>query len=244
MSHPKIIFFSGAGISAPSGIKTFRDCDDGLWENFEIDKVCNENTWKDNFDEVHAFYNQRRKELATVQPNHAHEVISEMVEAYGGDRVYNLTQNVDDLFERAGCTPIHLHGYLDNMRCVACGRNWKMNYGSFDPENDRCECGSKKGVRPDVVFFYGDAPNYRYLDRALQYGKNPNTVIVVIGTTGSVVPIDYMIGHLPCRKILCNMESSSDIDDSNYDVVYYESVETAIDKIQMCVDDWFKVSLK
>ena len=106
-----LIIFSGAGISAESGINTFRDTN-GLWENHSIKEVCSENTWKHNFEAVHTFYNQRRVQLSEVQPNNAHKVVATLKKQYGDD-CYVITQNVDDLFERAGCEDVlHVHGEL------------------------------------------------------------------------------------------------------------------------------------
>ena len=115
----KLIIFSGAGISAESGINTFRDTN-GLWEKYSIEEICTENTWKQNFDAVHVFYNQRRIQLQKVKPNRAHEVVSMLKKMYG-DNCYVITQNVDDLFERAGCEDVlHVHGELTKMECTAC----------------------------------------------------------------------------------------------------------------------------
>ena len=116
----KLIIFSGAGISAESGINTFRDTN-GLWENHSIKEICSEYTWKQNFEAVHSFYNQRRVQLSEVQPNNAHKVVATLKKQYGED-CYVITQNVDDLFERVGCKDVlHVHGELGKMECTACG---------------------------------------------------------------------------------------------------------------------------
>jgi len=235
----RIIFFSGAGISQPSGINTFRDTD-GLWENHKIEDICTQSTWKNNFDIVHDFYNTRRIQLNDVKPNIAHKTIANIINKYGVDNVYNITQNVDDLFEKAGCEVLHLHGQLTQMQCEACDINWRIGTKVFDILKDRCpKCKSLKGVKPNIVFFGGSAPMYGYLNRAMEYIKNPNTIVIVIGTMGNVVPIWDMLEEFKCKRILCNMESSDYIPEKHFDKVYFESAETAILKIEKDIEEYW-----
>lgn len=230
-SEQKIIIFSGAGISAPSGISTFRDSN-GLWENHNIDQICNEYTWKKHFSLVHDFYNQRRIQLKETKPTEGHFLVKKLQEKYK-ENIINLTQNVDNLFEMAGVeNTIHLHGFLPKMECEACGNKWEIGNVKFDIEKDRCpKCNSLKGVRPNIVFFNGQAPMYKKMYNALDYLYNPNSIIVVIGTMGNVILINDLIKSLPCKKILCNMEKSKYINENIFDKVYYESISTASDKI-------------
>ena len=238
-SDKKIIFFSGAGISAPSGISTFRDSN-GLWENHNVDQICNEFTWKNNFELVHKFYNERRVQLNSVEPNIAHKIIADISHEFGAESVFNLTQNVDDLFERAGVDAIHLHGFLPSLKCEACGHGWDIGYTEFDVSKDRCpKCNSLRGSRPDIVFFGGQAPNYAELYRALDFTMHKDSIIVVIGTMGNVVAINDLIKNSPCKKILCNMESSKYIDESIFDKVYLESIESAIFKIEKDIREYW-----
>lgn len=233
----KIIIFSGAGLSQPSGISTFRDSN-GLWENHQIEEICNESTWKKNFDAVHKFYNQRRVQLNDIKPNRAHEAVARIMKKYGEDNVYNITQNVDDLFERTGCEVLHLHGELTKMHCEACGETWEIGYHKFNSKMDRCpKCNSLKGVRPKIVFFGGAAPMYSYFSRAMDYANNPETIVLVIGTMGNVVPIWSYLQGKTCKKVLCNMEPSKSIPDDKFDKVYYESIETAINQIEKYIED-------
>src|SRR5690625_2670096 len=110
--QPRIFIFTGSGISAESGLSTFRG-NDGLWNNHSIDDVCNEYTWRENYALVHDFYNDLRQSLADTKPNEAHISIARIQQQFG-DRVSIVTQNVDDLLERAGATNVlHLHGHLD-----------------------------------------------------------------------------------------------------------------------------------
>jgi len=243
MSSKKIIFFSGAGVSAPSGIKTFRDVN-GLWENHKIDEVCNFYTWKENFELVHRFYNQRRVQLKDVIPNEGHFGVRRVFEKYDKENVINITQNVDDLFEKAGFEEdevLHIHGELTKMQCLACGNIWKIGYDEFDTAKDRCpKCGSLKEVKPKVVFFYEAAPLYKDMMRYFDHLQNPKTILVVIGTMGNVVPIADMIAGTPAKKILCNKEPSKFLPEDIFDKVYYESIESAIGKIEDVVSGWWE----
>jgi len=234
---PKIIFFSGAGLSAPSGISTFRDSD-GLWENHKIEDICNEFSWKKNFEAVHSFYNQRRNQLAEVEPNIAHKTIANIIKKYGEENVINITQNVDDLFSRINCKAIQVHGELTKMECYACGNEWNIGYNSFDINKDRCpKCNSLKAVKPKIVFFGGQAPNYKKMFKSFDYGENPKTIIIVIGTLGNIIPINDIIKFSPAKKILCNMEPSQYIIEENFDKVYFESIESAIFKIEKDIEE-------
>ena len=217
----KIVVFSGAGISAESGIPTFRD-KNGLWENHKIDEVANYNTWKDNFDLVHKFYNQRRADLETVQPNAAHNMVSKWIEEY--DEVIVITQNVDDLFERAGCTNvIHVHGFITEMKCEACGHVWNIGYSQWDSDNDRCpqeKCNSRKGIKPNVVFFHEEATLYHALNMVLESLEEDDTFIV-IGTMGNVVPISSYLRYAKGLKILNNLEANSSMQEDVFDDIFY-----------------------
>ena len=240
---PKIIIFSGAGLSAESGISTFRDSN-GLWENHKIEEICNESTWKKNFEKVHNFYNERRVQLASVEPNEAHKTIKRMYDKFGDDLII-ATQNVDDLLERAGIPAdeiIHLHGELTKMHCTACGHKWEIGYSEFNTETDRCpNCNSLKGVKPDIVFFNGAAPKYMDLYNSLNYLYSDSSYLVVIGTMGNVVPIDSYTSHIhKSKKILNNLEESEYIDAENYNYVFYEPATTALPKIEELLKDWRK----
>lgn len=241
--EPKTIIFSGAGLSAESGISTFRDSN-GLWENHKIEEICNEYTWKQNFEKVHLFYNERRTQLANVQPNEAHKTIKRMHDKFGDDLII-ITQNVDDMLERAGIPReniLHLHGFLTEMECQACGHHWDIGYSKFNTEIDRCpKCDSLKGVKPNIVFFNGQAPMYTYLYRALEYLEHPNSKLIIIGTMGNVVPVDEFTRHIhKNKKILNNLEESEFINDGHFEHVFYEPASTALPKIEEILKDWSK----
>lgn len=235
MKHePNLVVFSGAGLSAPSGIPTFRDSN-GLWHNHKIDDVCDLLTWKQNFELVHDFYNQRRQDLTKAKPNAAHDMIASWQRRYPAHtRV--ITQNVDDLLEAAGCAHVtHLHGQLTRMKCVACGHMWDVGYHVWDVNTDRCpKCNSRRGVKPGVVFFNENAPEYASLYRVMRDLNHASTV-VVIGTTGIVVDIQSLIFDRPGIKVLNNLEPVGSINASYFDHVFYESAHTACVKIDQIV---------
>lgn len=228
----KILIFSGAGISAESGIKTFRDSN-GLWEDHKIEDICTQSSWKKNFKQVHKFYNARRTQLLSVKPNEAHKAVARIKEKYG-DSCYVVTQNVDDMFERAGCKDvIHVHGEITKMECTACGNVWDIGYKAFDISIDKCpKCGSLKGVKPFIVFFGGQAPRYIDMYRAFEVCKNKDSLVIVVGTMGNVVPVESLLENTPCKKILNNLELSPYINENHFDEVYYERATIAMVKIE------------
>lgn len=243
MLDAKIIIFSGAGLSAESGISTFRDSN-GLWENHKIEEICNEATWKQNFEKVHFFYNQRRTQLANVEPNEAHLTIKRLSDKFGDDLII-ATQNVDDMLERTGIPRdniLHLHGFLTEMQCQACGNVWDIGYSEFNTETDRCpRCNSLKGVKPNIVFFGGNAPKYMNMYNNLNFLYADNSRLIVIGTNGNVVQIDELTKHIhPKKKILNNLDKSEFIDDRNFGQVFYEPATSALLKIEEILKDWRK----
>jgi NAD-dependent deacetylase len=197
--EPHLVVFTGAGLSAESGLPTFRG-GDGLWEGHHIDQVCNQLTWKRNAAAVHRFYNDRRAAAARAAPNRAHRLLAAWQDRY---RCTLITQNVDDLLERAGAGDVmHVHGRLTRMRCEACGTAWEIGAAAWDPETGRCpKCASRRAVRPDVIFFHERAPLYPQMWRVLA-GLRPRDVLVVIGTDGAVIPIGQIAEEAPCRTVL------------------------------------------
>lgn len=232
----KLIVLSGAGISADSGVPTFRS-QNGLWMNHSIDKVCNYLTWKDNREMVHGFYNNLRNLLSNVEPNPAHRMVADWQKTYGGQCV-NLTANVDDLFERAGCaSTVHLHGFLPNMQCTACGNVFSIGYGSWYPNEDSCpKCSSKKGVKPGIVFFNEGAPLYSKLDKEFR-GLSKEDTVMIIGTSGNVINVDALLFDKPCFKILNNLGPEPCINEEMYDAVHFCSATDAVTDLDKIVKD-------
>lgn len=203
----KLIVFTGSGISVESGVPTYR-ADKGLWNEYDLDKVCNANTWLDNYELVHEFYNRRREELGTVVPNKTHDIITSWQRDY--DTVL-ITQNVDDLHERSGASDvIHIHGELTKIHCIdpACQHKWDIGYTKVNTSTIQCpKCGNNK-VKPSVVFFNEAAPRYSDLDNIIADIDHTDT-IVVMGTSGTVVPIDMYIMNKPGLKILNNLSEGT-----------------------------------
>ncbi len=180
----KILVLSGAGLSAPSGIATFRD--GGLWNDYEISQVATHEAWLRNPKKVIDFYDQRRYELGYHQPNEAHHFLAKISSVH-------LTQNIDDLSQRAGGDPIHLHGKLTEIRCEECKKIWDIGY---TPQPRICPwCGSSN-VRPNVVLFGEMAPNYRYL-----YTTEADCFLA-IGTSGRVIDVADLAQTFPCSILV------------------------------------------
>lgn len=237
MQHqPRIFIFTGSGISAESGLSTFRG-NDGLWNNHSIDDVCNEYTWRENYALVHDFYNDLRQSLADTKPNEAHISIARIQQQFG-DRVSIVTQNVDDLLERAGATNVlHLHGHLGELRCADCDYEWFIGYKLVDitsHADSQCPaCGhTEQCVRPNIVFFGGPAPHYQTMYQWLAAASHPQSFFIVSGTQGNVVPIDSLLRQVEGRKLLNNLEPSPFIDDRHYEQSYYKPATEAWPLIQ------------
>ena len=238
----KLIIFSGAGLSAESGISTFRD-KDGIWSKYDLRRVCNEGTWMDYTDEVHEFYNNR-KSMGEKQPNLAHYAIKELQDLFGAD-CHIITQNVDDLLERAGCTNVlHVHGDITKMECRECDHVWDVGYTQWNYGVDTCpNCGELFMIKPYVVFFGGIAPNYvemyKKFDSVID---DPDNVALVIGTDGSVVPIDAILKGTSCKKILVNLNESEHIKDDLFDLVYHQLATEAMPRVLGVIKQMKRVS--
>jgi len=194
-----IVILSGAGLSAQSGLRTFRDSD-GLWEEYDVMEVCSVEGWKRNRAKVTEFYNQRRLQLQKVKPNAAHDYFAQLEQRYG-ERCIHLTQNVDNLLEQAGCERvIHLHGTLTELRCERCGREHFIGYMAQSGQ-EVCEACGKGLLRHNVVMFGEAAPNYAHITPALQRAK----LFIAIGTSGQVLDISSMAKATP-KSVLINPE--------------------------------------
>ena len=210
---PRLIVFSGAGLSAESGLPTFRGAS-GLWEGVPIRMVCHIDTWEDNFEAVHDFYDARRQAGAKAEPNQAHRTIAEWQKAWPG-RTHILTQNIDRLLERAGCTEvIHLHGDIRILWCVECGHEWEIKTDRYDRTG--CpSCTNKRSVKPGIVFFGENAPRYHDLHEIVA-GLRAVDTAVVIGTSGTVLPADRLFAHSKAYSILVNLEPGGQMDEKAF----------------------------
>lgn len=180
----RVFVLTGAGISAESGLPTFR-ASDGLWAGHRVEDVCTPEALEENPALVWQFYSERRAQGEKAQPNPAHIALAEL-EFRLGDRFFLCTQNVDDLHERAGSKRmVHMHGELAKSRCEdECGEppiEDRAIYGSLE-EVPRCSCGAR--LRPHIVFF-GEIPlDMNRIEREIA----ESTVMIVVGTSGSVYP--------------------------------------------------------
>lgn len=185
MRFSSIVILTGAGISAESGLSTFRD-EGGLWAQHRIEDVATPEGFARNPDLVQGFYNKRRAELKTVEPHMAHVALADLerLVAERGGQVTVITQNVDDLHERAGSKRVlHMHGELNRARCTACHRVTAWS-GDLGPDTICPTCQASGHMRPHVVWF-GEIP--LYLDE-IETLLAQCDLFVSIGTSGNVYP--------------------------------------------------------
>jgi NAD-dependent deacetylase len=234
MGYQSIVVLTGAGISAESGIRTFRACD-GLWEDHHIDDVATPEGFIRDPERVHRFYNTRREQLsdANVQPNEAHKALARLEKEFQGEFLL-VTQNVDNLHERAGSKAlIHMHGELLNVRCTRSDYVFEVT-GPVGNE-DRCVCCGLKGtLRPDIVWF-GEAPmQMNEIYRALSQCD----LFLSIGTSGHVYPAAGFVeiaNEAGAHSVEINLEPSRK--ESHFKAHYYglasEQVPAFVDKIMV-----------
>ena len=199
----RIVLLTGAGISAESGLRTFRAAD-GLWENHRVQDVATPAAFQRNPELVYRFYNERRRSLATVEPNAAHLALAQLEREWDGE-VLLVTQNVDDLHDRAGSENLlHMHGELLMGRCLGCSVEHRWP-GDMDHES-RCPACGRGPVRPHIVWF-GEMPLamdriYQALDRC--------DLFVAIGTSGHVYPAAGFVEAVRpgARTLELNLEPS------------------------------------
>ena len=205
MAISNIVILTGAGVSADSGLATFRG-PDGLWEGHRVEDVCTPEAFRRDPALVHAFYDARREKLGTVQPNAAHQALARLDLEWPGELLL-ITQNVDDLHERAGSKRLlHMHGELAKGWCLACDERfaWEGPMG----DGAKCSlCGETGRVRPDIVWF-GEMPyEMERIDEALQRAD----LFVSIGTSGAVYPAAGFVQtarYCGARTLEMNLEPS------------------------------------
>lgn len=188
MERPRLVVFSGAGVSAESGLNTFRDAD-GLWEEHPLEEVATPAAWAKDPARVLHFYDMRRAQVLAAQPNAAHHSIAGLERWSDVDVV---TQNIDDLHERAGSSRVlHLHGEIRLARSTHDpGHVVRINGPSLRP-GDRCPWGSQ--LRPHIVWFGEEVP---LLDRAAELVERAD-ILIVVGTSLQVYPAANLVHHLP-----------------------------------------------
>lgn len=182
MRAPRIIVLTGAGVSAESGLSTFRDAD-GIWAKVRIEDVATPQAYARDPDRVLEFYNMRRRGARAAEPNAAHRALARLEREAPGE-VLLVTQNIDDLHDRAGSeTLIHMHGEIMRALCAACGHRWPWEADMT--RADVCpRCRRTGVVRPDVVWF-GETP---YQMERIYAAVSTCEIFVSIGTSGAVYP--------------------------------------------------------
>ena len=191
--HKKIVVFTGAGVSADSGIATFRDSD-GLWANYRIEEVCTPEALKSNRAKVIEFYNLRRKESLAKNPNEGHIAIAEM-EQWAD--VCVITQNVDNLHERAGSTHVvHLHGELMKLRSE---KNPELIYDVSERWEQGLDERGEDGalLRPHIVFFGENVPMFNSACRIVEQAD----ILIVVGTSLAVYPAASLVCYVRDRQV-------------------------------------------
>jgi len=231
MNNKKVYIVSGAGLSAESGIRTFRDTD-GLWEEYSIEEVCSVGGFMRDRQKVLDFYDARRADIEQKEPNYAHKRLAELKKAYP-DNIIILTQNVDDMLERAGCEGvIHLHGTLTDLRCEVCETVFPIGYRS--QENAMCPTCESFKIRHNVVMFGEAAPAYEHLHKLY----NEAELVVVIGTSGQVIDTAYM-AQLVGNSILNNLDIDENHDQYFATKLYMPATEAA-DEIYELVEKFLE----
>lgn len=187
MNKKKLVVLTGAGISAESGLKTFRDSD-GLWEGYDINEVATATAWKRNPALVQKFYNMRRQNVKDAKPNAAHYTLAELENDFD---VRIITQNIDDLHERAGSTNVlHLHGEIFKMRSE---KNEALVYTIYDDikMGDKAEDGAQ--LRPHIVWFEEPVP---LMETAARLVRNAD-IFLIVGTSLVVYPAAGLVNYAP-----------------------------------------------
>ena len=218
----KIVFLSGAGVSAESGLKTFRD-ENGLWEGHDVMEVATPEAWRKNPELVLEFYNQRRRQLKDVEPNIAHKIIAELETSF---EVHVITQNVDDLHERAGSTNVlHLHGKLFKVRP-------EDDLDGVIEWYDDLNLGhtTKDGVqlRPHVVWFGEGVPN---MAQAIDIVANAD-IVVVIGTSLQVYPAAGLMNYAKADSPIYLIDPKPGLSESGNLYIFAEPATIGMQKLK------------
>lgn len=225
----KLVVFSGAGMSAESGINTFRDSD-GLWEQYRIEDVATPQAWARDPQLVQRFYNARRKNILEAEPNTAHLQIAQLQQDYD---VHVITQNIDDLHERAGSSKvIHLHG---NIRLAKTSGPDAQSTTEFYPVEEteldlnKHFCTAGYPLRPHVVWFGEAVPAYAEAQSCVQDAD----IFVVIGTSLQVYPVAGLIHDIPasCQAYYIDPKA----DQQQLPVQFHKITQTATDGVQQLI---------
>ncbi len=206
MRAESIVILTGAGISKESGLDTFRDAD-GIWARHSLEDVATPEGFARDPDLVHAFYNDRRRQLPTVDPNPAHVALARLERDWPG-RVLLVTQNIDDLHRRAGSRDLlHMHGELSKVRCLACGAIMQW-IGDLSARDACTACATVGSLRPHIVWF-GEVPLHM---PEILAALDSCGLFLSIGTSGTVYPAAGFVSHVRtrgrARTVELNLEPS------------------------------------
>lgn len=187
----KIVVFTGAGVSAESGLGTFRDSG-GIWDTFRVEDVCTPEAWQRNPEKCVEFYNLRRRDALAAEPNDAHYAIAKLQEVFPDTHI--ITQNIDNLHERAGSKHVlHLHGEITKLRsqkdpsALVDFDGWEQHYGDLHPDGSI--------LRPHIVFFGEDVPNFPL---ACEIASQAD-IMIVVGTSLNVYPAASLLMYTPAH---------------------------------------------
>lgn len=243
----KVVVLSGAGLSAESGLRTFRDCTDGYWNEYKIDDVCSIDAWNKNPNKVNEFYNMRRKEVLDAKPNKAHidfGLFENNIDNIFDYEITHVTQNVDDLLERAGCKKvIHLHGNILKARSSNPLSNYSdisSDHKFFDSKRydvgHECLDNTKLGedgyiLRPDVVFFGESLKTYDIAVDAIEEAD----ILIVVGTSLNVSPASELVHAVKsdCEVFCIDVQDEQSFN-ANFDCIYIQ--DSAINGVQKVLD--------
>ena len=235
MTINKIRVFAGAGLSAESGLATFRD-EGGLWTKYDINEVCFYPSFIANKEDlkfrqkIFDFYNEVKLACLQAKPNAAHYELALWQNNLGIETVI-FTANVDNLLEQAGCkNVVHVHGDLSSMHCTSCTYSWECDVFS----EQRCPKCNSRLTKPNVVFFHENAPLYAKLLTEF-HGKrrHPNDLLVYVGSSQSVIPPSKLMDTRRGKegvKVLVNLANGPE--DSLFDYCYYEKASTGLEKVR------------
>ncbi|HJM55393.1 MAG TPA: NAD-dependent deacylase [Poseidonia sp.] len=207
----KIVVLTGAGISAESGVRTFRD-NGGLWEEHRVEEVATPEAWDFDSNMVWRFYQARRKQLFDVEPNEGHRALAELQN--GTEHFTIITQNVDDLHERGGCSDvIHMHGELRSLRCeFSHETEVRMDPRDLEPDFAYCSCcATPSRMRPDIVWF-GEMP--MEMEKIMEAVEDCD-LFIVVGSSGHVYPAAGLVIQAKiagAHTVLVNLEAPANAD--------------------------------
>jgi NAD-dependent deacetylase len=242
--RPRVVFLTGAGLSADSGIPTYRG-DGGLYAGMRAEELMTPANLERDPASVHTFCDDRRRALADAEPNAAHSMIAELAAMYG-DRLTHITQNVDDLVHRAGFDgSIHVHGNLTVMRSlvdpenrvdIGYARYWSGSAREAPAGGFRFPDQAGSLFRPDVVLF-GEQTKLYHKMFLVMGALHPDDLLVVIGTSGKIVPVNRWTANADCRKLLNNLQTENNIDESRFDETLMMPAAEAAGRIREIVTE-------